>query len=137
MCACMLSRVQLCVHTCEHTWINMCLQADSLPSNMCLQADSNMNLQADSLPSGPSSKLPRYTCCCCCCITLVMSNSVQPHRWQPPRLPRPWDSHRSYLFIHSATQHLLILAFSTFTFKIIIDGYPLFAILFIVLVLFL
>ena len=22
----------------------------------------------------------------------VMSNSVQPHRWQPTRLPRPWDS---------------------------------------------
>ena len=21
-----------------------------------------------------------------------MSNSVRPHRWQPPRLPRPWDS---------------------------------------------
>ena len=21
-----------------------------------------------------------------------MSNSVQPHRWQPTRLPRPWDS---------------------------------------------
>ena len=22
----------------------------------------------------------------------VVSNSVQPHRWQPTRLPRPWDS---------------------------------------------
>ena len=21
-----------------------------------------------------------------------MSNSVRPHRWQPTRLPRPWDS---------------------------------------------
>ena len=21
-----------------------------------------------------------------------MSNSVQPHRWQPTKLPRPWDS---------------------------------------------
>ena len=31
-------------------------------------------------------------CCCCCCITSVMSNSVQPHRWQPTRLPSPWDS---------------------------------------------
>ena len=25
-------------------------------------------------------------------VTSVMSDSVQPHRWQPTRLPRPWDS---------------------------------------------
>ena len=31
-------------------------------------------------------------CCCCCCVTSVVSDSVQPHRWQPTRLPRPWDS---------------------------------------------
>ena len=31
-------------------------------------------------------------CRCCCCITSVVSDSVQPHRWQPTRLPRPWDS---------------------------------------------
>ena len=24
--------------------------------------------------------------------SLVMSNSVRPHRWQPIRLPHPWDS---------------------------------------------
>ena len=31
-------------------------------------------------------------CCCCCYFTSVVSDSVQPHRWQPTRLPRPWDS---------------------------------------------
>ena len=32
-------------------------------------------------------------CCCCCCqVASVVFNSVQPHRWQPTRLPRPWDS---------------------------------------------
>ena len=31
-------------------------------------------------------------CCCCCYVALVMSDSVQPHRRQPTRLPRPWDS---------------------------------------------
>ena len=31
-------------------------------------------------------------CCCCCLVTSVMSNSVRPHRRQPTRLPRPWDS---------------------------------------------
>ena len=38
-----------------------------------------------------------YCCCCCCCccccyVTSVMSSSVRPHRQQPTRLPRPWDS---------------------------------------------
>ena len=32
-------------------------------------------------------------CCCCCCqVPSVVSNSVRPHRRQPTRLPRPWDS---------------------------------------------
>ena len=29
---------------------------------------------------------------CCCCIASVVSDSVRPHRRQPTRLPRPWDS---------------------------------------------
>ena len=31
-------------------------------------------------------------CCCCCCVASVISHSLRPHRWQPIRLPRPWDS---------------------------------------------
>ena len=31
-------------------------------------------------------------CCCCCLVASVVSNSVGPHRQQPTRLPRPWDS---------------------------------------------
>ena len=30
--------------------------------------------------------------CCCCCIASVLSDSVRPHRRQPLRLRRPWDS---------------------------------------------
>ena len=30
--------------------------------------------------------------CCCCWVASVMSDSVQPQRRQPTRLPRPWDS---------------------------------------------
>ena len=29
---------------------------------------------------------------CCCCVASVVSDSVRPHRWQPTRLPHPWDS---------------------------------------------
>ena len=36
---------------------------------------------------------PMDCCCCCCCqVASVMSDSVRPHRRQPTRLPRPWDS---------------------------------------------
>ena len=28
---------------------------------------------------------------CWCLVASVVSNSVQPHRWQPTRIPRPWD----------------------------------------------
>ena len=28
----------------------------------------------------------------CCLVASVVSNSVWPHRWQPTRLCRPWDS---------------------------------------------
>ena len=39
------------------------------------------------------TQLSDCSCCCCCCqVTSVVSNSVQPHRWQPTRLPLPWDS---------------------------------------------
>ena len=31
-------------------------------------------------------------CCCCRQVTSVVSNPVRPHRRQPTRLPRPWDS---------------------------------------------
>ena len=35
----------------------------------------------------------RLCCCCCCCsVASIVSDSVQPHRRQPTRLPRPWDS---------------------------------------------
>ena len=32
------------------------------------------------------------SCCCCCQVASVVSDSVQPHRWQPTRLLCPWDS---------------------------------------------
>ena len=31
-------------------------------------------------------------CCCCCWVASIVSDSVRPHRRQPTRLPRPWDS---------------------------------------------
>ena len=33
-----------------------------------------------------------FCCCCCCYVASVVSDSVRPHRWQPTRLPCPWDS---------------------------------------------
>ena len=31
-------------------------------------------------------------CYCYCYVASVVPDSVQPHRWQPTRLPYPWDS---------------------------------------------
>ena len=31
-------------------------------------------------------------CCCCCWVSPVVADSVRPHRWEPTRLRRPWDS---------------------------------------------
>ena len=39
-----------------------------------------------------SSLFNQLCYCCCCYVASVMSDSVRPHRWQPTRLPCPWDS---------------------------------------------
>ena len=41
---------------------------------------------------GVQPSLWSQNCCCCCCVASVVSDSVQPQRWQPTRLPCPWDS---------------------------------------------
>ena len=40
----------------------------------------------------PTSATLLLHCCCCCQVASVVSDSVRPHRWQPTRLPSPWDS---------------------------------------------
>ena len=45
--------------------------------------------------SGQYSSVQSLSCvqlCCCCYVASVVSDSVQPHRRQPTRLPHPWDS---------------------------------------------
>ena len=42
-------------------------------------------------PTGPQLSF-NAPCCCCSYVTLVVSDSVRPHRRQPTRLPRPWYS---------------------------------------------
>ena len=40
----------------------------------------------------PSAVSTRLGCCCCYVVASVVSDSVRPHRRQPPRLCRPWGS---------------------------------------------
>ena len=56
-----------------------------------LWAGAASNLSA-SLRNLCFSAILRACCCCCCQVTSVVSDSVQPHRWQPTSLPRPWGS---------------------------------------------
>ena len=39
-----------------------------------------------------TSVLPSAVLLCCCEVASVVLDSVRPHRRQPTRLPRPWDS---------------------------------------------
>ena len=48
-----------------------------------------------SVSSSVKRGISPYTLCCCCCccwVASVVSDSVRPHRQQPTRLRRPWDS---------------------------------------------
>ena len=49
-----------------------------------------------AMPSSRGSSQPRdqicITCTGCCWVTSVVSDSLRPYRWQPTRMPHPWDS---------------------------------------------
>ena len=47
---------------------------------------------AESICFPPETITTLLICCCCCQVASVVSDSVRPHRWQPTRLPCPWDS---------------------------------------------
>ena len=64
---------------------------------MCVSYREPLNAKWNyciSIPQIKESSLIKGSCCCCCCcyVTSVVSDSVQSHRRQPTRLPRPWDS---------------------------------------------
>ena len=49
-------------------------------------------VESGGLQSMGSQKSQTQLSNCCCCVASVVSDSVQPHRQQLSRLPRPWDS---------------------------------------------
>ena len=50
-------------------------------------------IELNIITYGSLASLPLVLYCCCCCyVALVVSDSVRPHRQQPTRLCRPWDS---------------------------------------------
>ena len=55
-----------------------------------------VSITAPRAVSGTHHKRSRHLlperCCCCCWVASAVSDSVRPHRRQPARLPRPWDS---------------------------------------------
>ena len=66
----------------------------TVPAEPSLSTISAKATDVQEKPSWtPSTPFPPYLfCCCCCSVTSVVSDSVRPHRRQPTRLPRPWDS---------------------------------------------
>ena len=60
----------------------------------CREKKENESTQTEERRAGIIFQFPFQHCCfCCCCwVASLVSNSVRPHRRQPTRLPRPWDS---------------------------------------------
>ena len=57
---------------------------------LCPPKQEKQIVKNTSLKTG--LKHPIASCYCYCQVTSGVSNSVQPHRRQPTRPPRPWDS---------------------------------------------
>ena len=55
-----------------------------------LSANSSIHISPE-FPMA-SQKFSHDPPCCCCLVTSVVSDSVRPHRRQPTRLRRPWNS---------------------------------------------
>ena len=71
-------------HTAEHIKIELLKDSDKKKNLKISQRKKAHDVQGN--------KEKNESCCCCCCIASVVSDSVRPQRWQPIRLPRPWDS---------------------------------------------
>ena len=54
--------------------------------------DSNLKKRNERGVLSDFTETPRTIRNCCCYVASVVSNSVRPHRQQPTRLPRSWDS---------------------------------------------
>ena len=59
-----------------------------LETESCWEEKTSQTQAVSSTP-----QLRYQTCdCCCCSVASVVSDSARPHRRQPTRLRRPWDS---------------------------------------------
>ena len=81
--------------------LSLCNLVDCSPPSSSVHGISQARiLEWVAISSTKASLQPRdqtcvscIGCCCCCCwVALVVFNSVRPHRRQPTRLRRPWDS---------------------------------------------
>ena len=76
-----------------HNCISFLLLPKQITTN--LEAWNNTNVWSHSFctPKVHLDWTGSSVCCCYRCqVASVMSDSVRPHRWQPIRLHRPWDS---------------------------------------------
>ena len=75
-------------------WVAMPSSRGSSPPgiNMSFSSPAFHPYQVGSVARVPSGKTHVHACCCCCQVASVVSDSVRPQRWQPTRLPHPWDS---------------------------------------------
>ena len=89
-----LGSFKLRVHINDGTWIeeSSALNRGKGPGVQTF-IDWSQEGQKSSVSPSLKFKLTWWcSVCCCCWVASVVSDSVRPHRQQPTRLPRPWDS---------------------------------------------
>ena len=74
---------------CQRTTLGRSWKKNSKPGNW---SRSQPYSHSFKIITRKDFSITKTSCCCCCQVASVASNSVQPHRRQPTRLPRPWDS---------------------------------------------
>ena len=75
----------------EKNWINKIINEKGEVTTDNTEIHRIITEYHDQLYANKMNNLEEMDCCCCW-VTSVVSDSVRPHRWQPTRLPRPWDS---------------------------------------------
>ena len=64
----------------------------SPPGDLPKPETEPVSLTSPALADRFFTTIATWEACCCCQVASVVSDSVRPHRRQPTRLPRPWDS---------------------------------------------
>ena len=108
-----------CCYNCNFKYLNLSSMFNPMSSGIFSFLFLAALLFLPPFLSSTSTPHPWWTllshCCCCCWVTLVISNSVWPHRQRPTMLFCPWGSPGKntgvgcHFLLQSVTVHEFVL----------------------------